>query len=58
MHQEHFSWFESTTPEEERLLNKIYEFEEKYFTDLTLKDYEIDLTGFRNEVIGKWETTY
>lgn len=56
MHQEHISLFVSTAPEEERLLNKIYEFEEKYFTDLTLKDYEKDLAGYRKKLIVKWET--
>jgi len=58
MHQEHFSWFESTTPEEERILNKIYEFEEKYFSDMTLKNYERELTTYREKVNGEWETSY
>ncbi len=56
MHQEHISLYVSTAPEEERLLNKIYEFEEEYFTDLTLKDYEKDLAGYRKKLIVKWET--
>ncbi len=58
MHQQHFSWIESYTHEEERLLNKIYKFEEKYFSDLTLKDYKIDLTEYRNNVFGTSVTTY
>jgi len=58
MHQGHFSWFESSTPEEERVLNKIYEFEEKYFSDLTLKDHKTDLSEYRDNVIGEKETTY
>lgn len=58
MRAEQLCLFKTTTPEEERILNKIYEFEEIYFGDLTLKDYKKELVGSRKKINGKWEITY
>jgi hypothetical protein len=55
---EQLSLFDTSMPEEERILNKIYEFEEIYFADLTLKDYKKDLTSYRKKVFKKWKTAY
>lgn len=56
--EKQLSLFDTTTPQEERILNKIYEFEEKYFSDLTLMDCKKDLTSYREKVSNKWKTVY
>lgn len=47
-------WMFSKTSDEDILHGKAFEFEDKYFSDMTLKDYEKELTAHEVLVNGEW----
>lgn len=51
-------WFWTKTPKEQELHNKAYEFEEEYFSDMRLIDYEDEISAVKMKDGSEWVDTY
>lgn len=56
--EEYIIWLNSKTPDEEKILTKMCEFEDKYFADLTLKDLKKEFIRWINKTNGRLDKDY